>query len=59
MAWFRVQFGINKHEEKINKIARARRASAIWGLWKIFAYLSQIIYLQNQNGEIFSFILLV
>ena len=43
---FLVQFGINKHLSifsKTNKIAQARRASAICGLWKnINAYLFQI-----------------
>ena len=37
ITWFRVQFGINKHEyifSKTNKIARPRGASAICGLWK-------------------------
>ena len=36
--WFRVQFGINKHEQifqRLQKIARAHRASAICSLWKI------------------------
>ena len=34
---FLVQFGINKNESmfsKTNKIERARRVSAIYGLWK-------------------------
>ena len=38
ITWFRVQFGINKHEQifqRLQKIARARRASAICSLWKI------------------------
>ena len=37
ITWFQVQFGINKHKWiflKTNKIARARRVSAICGLWK-------------------------
>jgi hypothetical protein len=36
IAWFRVQFGYNMHEWvfKDLKIARVRRTSAIWGLWK-------------------------
>ena len=34
--WARVNFS------KTNKIARARRASAIWGLWKIYKWLFQI-----------------
>ena len=42
ITWFRVQFGINKHElifSKTNKIARALQSRPICGLWKINKYL--------------------
>ena len=46
IAWFLVQFGINKHEltfSKTNKIARARRASTVCGLPPIVVFL-QLTY---------------
>ena len=42
IAWFLVQFGINKHE-LTNKIARARRASTVCGLPPIVVFL-QLTY---------------
>ena len=59
--WFRVQFGINKHEQilqSLQKIARARRASAICSLRKIYEYLfipnctRKIIWLLVNNIQV-------
>ena len=55
-----MQFGINKHEKifltkrlKTNKTARARRASAIWGLWKIY----KCLFIPNCTRKIMSLLI--
>ena len=56
-----MQFGINKHEQvfqRLQKIARARRASAICSLWKICKWLfipnctTKIIWLPVNNIQV-------